>query len=172
MNDRIRSKKSKWPFVLIGALALVAFLIGFFMLRNSRQTTESPELLRDGVRAGSPEFDRLSGDVVVGPPRLNIMERRAHGDRVLEIRSIVTNNSDQIISGLELEAILTNERGDEVGRKVIAPVNRVSTGRPAGELQTALRPGDSIDTLFLIEGVGQGYTDKNVKIQVTGIRVE
>ena len=176
MNDSIKSKKSACSVGLISAAIIGIVSFGLFACGVQSQPGEAnsqpPELLRDALRTGSADFDKLASGVAVGAPRLNTMDRSAHGDRVLEIRSTVQNGTDKVLNGLEMAAVLMDDNGNEIRRTVITPINRVSTGRQAGELQTALRPGDSIDTLFVIDGLDRQFSGRNVKIDVTGIRVE
>jgi hypothetical protein len=178
MNDSTDSKRSRWSVGLVVAAVIAVVFFGLFALRIvqlpswlSATNSEPPQLLRDAIRTGSSDFNRLAAGIMVGPLRLNTITRDAHNDRVLEIRSSIKNGTDEVINGLELAAVL-NEGGKEIRRVVITPINRGSTGRPAGELQTALRPGDSVDALFIIDGLDRQYSENDVKIEVTGMGVE
>ena len=179
MNDSTESKRSQWSVGLVAAAVVAVVFFGLFALRIVQLPTwlfatnsEPPQLLRDAIRAGSPDFDRLAAGMIIGPLRLNTMARNAHGDRVLEVRSAIKNGTDEVINGLELTAVLNDEGGKEMRGVVVTPVNRGSTGRPGGELQTALRPGDSVDALFVIDGLDREYSENDVKVEVTGIRLE
>ena len=163
----------------VGFFAAVVIAVAFFGLsacgvpsQPGVTSSEPPQLLRDAVRNGSPDFERLASGVQISPARLNTIERRAHNDRALEIRSTVTNNTGQIVNGLEMSAALVDENGNELRKTVITPIARDVSARPAGELQTSLRPGDSTDVYFMIDKLDRDFTDKNVRLLVTGIRVD
>ena len=161
----IRELDLRWPIYLLAALITATLLFaGMILYEMSRPATylRIEPRLEGALRPGVVEFEELSGRIVVEQP---VAMEKLHpmNDKVIELTTIVRNNTGRTIRGLEMRGAVFDTQSSLLRERtaVIIPVR-----------QTALEPEEAIGVRILLEGLDPQADHAGVLMEVTGVHVD
>ena len=162
-NERKTGISKALIISIIVAILLVAGVITLLSLRPSKTTIEQTAL--EGVyREGSPEFATLTKRIVIKPDLNRTMESPTGlGDIMMSIPAQITNRTDQTLTTLEVKVGVVNTKGEVIKEKTMLVVPKQ---------QKELPPGESINTIGVVEGFSATDDRANVQWKVTGIKTK
>jgi hypothetical protein len=151
-------------FSLLAGTALLALWLVIERLVEPDQSrpalgVEEKSRLEGAVRAGSPEFEQYRGRIAMGQSQA-IVAHRALGDLVMELTTVVRNDTGRVINGLEMRGIVFDAQG-------FPSLERTAVIIPTQ--QTALEPNEVIKARILLEDVEPEVKRAKVRMEVTGV---
>ena len=164
MIEPVSLHRSTYPAAVIVIIAIALVVAWLFLpaLTRPPATSGGGSLLEGALRADAPEFEKHSERIVIARPAA-IVSERAPGDVVVELKTNIRNETGRRISGLEMHGAVVDAQGTSVGERtaVIIP-----------EQQTALEPGEEMSVRMLIEGISPDAERADVRMEVTGLRLD
>lgn len=148
---------------LLGAAVLVAGAV--YLLSLNPSTEEKREqLLAASYQEGSPEFERLTKDIIVQTDMDNIMQSpTGMGTIMMTIHAKIKNKGDKTITLLETKVSVVDLAGKVVREKKLLIVPNQTE---------KLSPGQTIPVVATVEGFKPDDDRANVRWKVTAIRAE
>lgn len=164
LEPQEKKKGFNWILV-IGSLVGLA-IIGAAVLLLMQQPSMDDQraaILEGSSREGSPEFDRITKDIIISTADDTVQSPNAFGSISMYIHGTIRNKGDRIINGLEINvavvdtfnAVLREER------RLVVPTQRPQLG-----------PGETIDVRLEISGFSPKDDRANIRWKVTAIRAE
>jgi hypothetical protein len=151
---------SRTVIIVVAVIAAVAIAgLFYFLMRASGGGTVEPNL-EGAIRAGSPEFDQYASKIVLDPPEA-YESKRALGDIVMNLQTIVHNFTGRTLSGLEIKGVVVDHQGKPVSQRaaVVIPTR-----------QPELENNRSMAVRVMLEGMTDKDDRANIKMEVTAIR--
>lgn len=153
--------------VLLIALASAAMLVAgavYLLSLSPSREEKSQQLLAESFQEGSPEFERLTKDIIVQTDMDNIMQSpTGMGTIMMTIHAKIRNKGDKTINALETKVGVVDLAGKVVREKKLLIVPNQTE---------KLLPGQTIPIVATIEGFKPDDDRANVRWKVTAIRVE
>ncbi|HJQ32403.1 MAG TPA: hypothetical protein VJ866_09495 [Pyrinomonadaceae bacterium] len=163
----IREPELRWPVILLAAAITSVVVLatgGIIHLAMTRPYAGHvlEQRLDRAIRSESPEFEQLSGLLVV--EQLVAAEApRPLSDLSVELTGTVRNTTGRTVTGLELRGVILDAMSSPVRERTVVVVpNR----------QSALEPGEAINVSILLEGVRPDAERAAHALEVTGLRFE
>ena len=107
--------------IIVAVIAAVGIAALFYVLMRATGGGAVEPTLEGAIRAGSPEFQQYASKIVVDKP-LAYESKRALGDIVMNLQTIVHNFSGRTLSGLEIKGSVVDHEGKP--GKVMSPSPR------------------------------------------------
>jgi len=151
---------SRTVIIVVAVIAAVAIAaLFYFLMRASGGGTAEPNL-EGAIRAGSPEFDQYASKIVLDAPEA-YESKRALGDIVMNLQTIVHNFTGRTLSGLEIKGVVVDHQGKPVSQRaaVVIPTR-----------QPELENNRSMAVRVMLEGMTDKDDRANIKMEVTAIR--
>jgi len=145
--------------IAISAGAVTGLIV--MLIRAPAGTVETPRL-EGALRAGALEFERYRERLVLDKP-VAATSLRATGGVVVELKTIVRNETGHRLHGLEMRGVLTNGQGARLGERVAVIIP---------QQQALLEPGEEIKVHLVVEGVNPDAQHTDARLEVTGLRFE
>jgi flagellar basal body-associated protein FliL len=146
--------------IVVAVIAAVAIAtLFYFLMRASGGGTVEPTL-EGAIRAGSPEFEQYASKIVLDPPEA-YESKRALGDIVMNLQTIVHNFAGKTLTGLEIKGMVVDHQGKPVNQRavVIIPIR-----------QPELENNRSMAVRVMLEGMTAKDDRANIKKEVTGFK--
>ena len=149
--------------LLAGIATLILWLIIAEPVRlDQSQPTpgaEEKSQLEGAVRAGSPEFEQYRDSITMEQSRA-MVAHRTFDDPVIELTTIVRNDTGRAINGLEMRGVAFDAQGLPVREHtaVIVPTQ-----------QTVLEPNEVIKARILLEDISPDVERADIRMEVTGV---
>lgn len=167
----IREPELRWPVILLAAavtsigVLVTAGIIRLAMTRPyARHVLE--QRLDGAIRSESPEFEELSGRLVVEQLVVAAEGPRPLSDLAVELTGTVRNTTGRTVTGLELRGVILDAMSSPVRERTVVVVPT---------RQSALEPGEAINVSILLEGINP-EAERSVPvmpvIEVTGVRFD
>lgn len=147
--------------IVVAVIAAIAIAtLFYFLMRASGGGTVEPQL-EAAIRAGSPEFVQYQSKISLDEPEA-YESKRALGDIVMNLQSIVHNFSGRTLTGLEIKGMVVDHQGKAVNQKtvVVLPNSR------QGELEN----NRSMTVRVMLEGMTDKDDRANIKMEITGFK--
>ncbi len=97
-------------------------------------------LCREGLRAGSPQFEQYKSQIILDEPEAT-EAKRALGDIVMTLQTTVRNLTGKTLTGLEITAAVVDYEGKPVKQRAVLVIPDASSG--AGAEQDDAGAGDA-----------------------------
>jgi hypothetical protein len=153
---KVEKDRSRSVMILSGA-AVLAVIVLIVLVTSFRKAPTRIEMMQ----AGSSDFDSYARFVTV-----NNLDTR-HGERLntkyARILATVQNAGDRVLSGLQLKASVIGLNDEVIREKNITPVP---------DLKAALGPNQSLNIDVSLEPVPDAALIKDMKIEVSGLKLE
>jgi hypothetical protein len=146
--------------IVVAVIAAVAIAsLFYFLMRASGGGTVEPTL-EGAIRAGSPDFEQSASKIVLDPPEA-YESKRALGDIVMNLQTIVHNFSGKTLTGLEIKGMVVDHQGKPVNQRAVVVI---PTRQPE------LENNRSMAVRVMLEGMTDKDDRANVKMEVTGFK--
>jgi hypothetical protein len=143
-------------------LLIFATVAAFYYWQQGQPITLRAERLENGLRAGSPDFDKYRDQLLVEGARATT-STRSLSNIVVELTATIKNRTGRNINGLEIRGILVDRMGSSVGERTVVMI-------PAR--QTVLKPDETVEVLIPLEGIKPDANRSNIRMEITGLKVE
>ena len=146
--------------IVVAVVAAVGIAALFYLLmRASGGGTVDPKL-EGAIRAGSPEFQQFASKIVLDKPEA-YESKRALGDIVMNLQTIVHNFSGRTLSGLEIKGIVVDHQGKPVNQRAVVVI---PTRQPE------LENNRSMSVQVMLEGMTDKDDRANIQMEVSGFK--
>jgi len=147
--------------IVVAVIAAIAIAtLFYFLMKASGGGTVEPQL-EAAIRQGSPEFAQYQSKIVLDEPEA-YESKRALGDIVMNLDSIVHNFSGRTLTGLEIKGIVVDHQGK--------PVNQHSSVVLPNSRQAELENNRSMVVRVRLEGMTDKDDRANIKMEITGFK--
>jgi len=146
-------------FVAIAAAVVIA-LFFYFLMRASSSPAGGDAALQGAIRPGSAEFEQYKEKIVLDAPEAD-EAKRALGDIVMSLHTVVRNFTGKTLSGLEVRAAVVDHQEKAVKERtvVVIPIR-----------QRELGPNKTMTVAIMLEGMTDTDDRANIRMQVTGFK--
>src|SRR4030095_2245792 len=147
--------------IIVAVIAAVAIDVLFYSLMRSVGTGTIEAKLEGAIRAGTPEFEQYASKIVLDKPEA-YESKRALGDIVMNLQTVVHNFSGRTLSGLEINGIVVDHQGKPVNQHaaVVLPNSR----------QVELENNRSMAVRVMLEGMTDKDDRANIQMEITGFK--
>jgi len=146
--------------IVVAVIAAIGIAALFYLLMRATGGGTVEPRLEGAIRAGSPEFEQYASKIVVDKPEA-YESKRALGDIVMNLQSIVHNFSGRTLTGLEIKGVVVDHQGKPVNQRAVVVI---PTRQPELENNRGMQVRVTLD----------GMTDKddraNIQMEVTGFK--
>ena len=143
--------------IVVAVVAAVGIAALFYLLmRASGGGTVDPKL-EGAIRAGSPEFQQFASKIVLDKPEA-YESKRALGDIVMNLQTIVHNFSGRTLSGLEIRGVVVDHQGKSVNQRAVVVI---PTRQPE------LENNRSMSVQVMLEGMTEKDDRANIRMEVS-----
>ena len=155
------SDDSRRTVIIVVAIVAAVAIAGLFylLMRASGGGTVEPTL-EGAIRAGSPEFEQYASKIVLDKPEA-YESKRALGDIVMNLQTVVHNFSGHTLSGLEIKGIVVDHQGNPVNQHaaVVIPTR-----------QAELENNRSMVVVVMLQGMTAKDDRANIRMEVSGFK--
>jgi hypothetical protein len=158
-TDQARSRAILW----VGAAAVL--LLGALVVMMSRPKPETPPVLRNVVRAGTPEFDNYKDKI-----ELEVIDKIVHPNMLgmfqLEVRARLNNRGDRALTGVEVLGKMLDLSDKVIAQNTSIPIPRA---RPQ-----PLKPGESFPFSVKVDAPSKTSESdvKDITIELRGLQFQ
>jgi hypothetical protein len=146
--------------IVVAVIAAIAIAtLFYFLMRASGGGTVEPTL-EGAIRAGSPDFEQYASQIVLDPPDA-YESKRALGDIVMNLQTIVHNFSGKTLTGLEIKGMVVDHQGKPVNQRAVVVI---PTRQPE------LENNRSMAVRVMLEGMTDKDDRANIKMEVSAFR--
>ncbi|MCI0337117.1 MAG: hypothetical protein L0226_06045 [Acidobacteria bacterium] len=159
--DRSAERARSRAFLVIGAIA-VLFILALIMMLSSLRRENLP-MLRNVVRAGSPEFDAYKDKV-----ELEITGKITHPNMIgmfqLEVRAKLHNRGARMLTGVEVLGKMLDMNDKVISSNTSIPIPRIR--------EEPLKPGESLSFSVKVDAPSrvQEHEVKDITIELRGLQ--
>lgn len=149
--------------IIVAVIAAVAIAALFYLLMRATGGGTVEPTLEGAIRSGSPEFAQLQPKIVLDKPEA-YESKRALGDIVMNLQTIVHNFTGRTLTGLEVKGIVVDHQGKPVNQKavVVLPSTRLAE----------LENNRSMAVRVMLEGMTDKDDRANIQMEVTAFKVK
>ena len=156
-------KKVNYTGYIIGAvvgLLIIGSLI-FLATRRPSMEDQAAAVLQGAYRAGSPEFDAITKDIIISTTDKTVESPNAFGSISMFIVGKLRNKGDKLIDGLEVNVAVVDQFNQIVKEKdvLVVPTQQAQVG-----------PGETIPITLSMDGFKKDDDRANIRWKVTAIR--
>jgi hypothetical protein len=146
--------------IVVAVIAAVAIATLFYFLMRATGGGAVEPTLEGAIRAGSPEFEQHASKIVLDPPEA-YESKRALGDIVMNLQTIVHNFTGKTLSGLEIKGMVVDHQGKPVNQRAVVVI---PTRQPE------LENNRSMAVRVMLEGMTDKDDRANIKMEVTAFK--
>ena len=146
--------------IIVAVVAAVAIASLFYVLMRASGGGSVEPTLEGALRPGSPEFEQYASKIVLDKPEA-YESKRALGDIVMNLQTIVHNFTGRTLTGLEIKGIVVDHQGKPVNQHAVVVV---PTRQPE------LENNRSMAVRVMLEGMTDKDDRANIRMEVSGIR--
>jgi len=167
MDSFLEKPKTGNNKVLLGALVvavlLVIAIVGFLVLRPSKQEVVQQQL-EGAVREGTPEFEVLTKRIAIQTDDNNTMESpTGMGTITMFIAGKIRNFTGKTLTGLEIKVTVIDQLNKPVKEKILTVIP---------SQQESLETNQTMFVKVMIEGFSKDDDRALVRWKVTAIKAE
>jgi hypothetical protein len=146
--------------IVVAVIAAIGIAALFYLLMRASGGGSVEPTLEGAIRPGSPEFQQYASKIVVDKPEA-YESKRALGDIVMNLQTIVHNFSGRTLSGLEIKGVVVDHQGKPVNQRAVVVI---PTRQPE------LENNRSMSVRVMLEGMTDKDDRANIQMEVTGFR--
>lgn len=146
--------------IVVAVVAAIGIAALFYLLMRASGGGTVEPALEGAIRAGSPEFEQYASKIVVDRPEA-YESKRALGDIVMNLQSIVHNFSGRTLTGLEIKGVVVDHQGKPVNQRAVVVI---PTKQPE------LENNRSMAVRVMLEGMTDKDDRANIQMEVTGFK--
>jgi hypothetical protein len=146
--------------IVVAVIAALAIAVLFYLLMRASGGGTVEPTLQGAIREGSPEFAQYQSKIVLDPPEA-YESKRALGDIVMNLQTIVHNFSGRTLTGLEIKGIVVDHQGKPVNQKAVVVIPT---------RQAELDNNRSMAVRVMLEGMTDKDDRANIKMEVTAFK--
>jgi hypothetical protein len=153
---------SRKIIIIVAIVAAIVLATLFYLLmRASSGPPPSDPVLQGAIRSGSPEWNEYAPKIVLDAPEAT-EAKRALGDIVMNLQTIVRNFTGRTLSGLEVKGSVVNHQGQPVRERTVVAI-------PISQ-QPELEPNRTMLVNIRLEGMSDADDRANIKMEITGFK--
>ena len=146
--------------IVVAVVAAIGIAALFYLLMRASGGGTVEPTLEGAIRAGSPEFEQYASKIVVDRPEA-YESKRALGDIVMNLQSIVHNFSGRTLTGLEIKGVVVDHQGKPVNQRAVVVI---PTKQPE------LENNRSMAVRVMLEGMTDKDDRADIHMEVTGFK--
>ena len=146
--------------IVVAVIAAIGIAALFYLLMRASGGGTVEPTLEGAIRAGSPEFEQYASKIVVDRPEA-YESKRALGDIVMNLQSIVHNFSGRTLTGLEIKGVVVDHQGKPVNQRAVVVI---PTKQPE------LENNRSMAVRVMLEGMTDKDDRADIHMEVTGFK--
>ena len=146
--------------IVVAVVAAIGIAALFYLLMRASGGGTVEPTLEGAIRAGSPEFEQYASKIVVDRPEA-YESKRALGDIVMNLQTIVHNFSGRTLSGLEIKGVVVDHQGKPVNQRAVVVI---PTRQPE------LENNRSMAVRVMLEGMTDKDDRADIQMEVTGFK--
>ena len=146
--------------IVVAVIAAIGIAALFYLLMRASGGGTVEPTLEGAIRAGSPEFEQYASKIVVDKPEA-YESKRALGDIVMNLQSIVHNFSGRTLTGLEIKGVVVDHQGKPVNQRAVVVI---PTRQPE------LDNNRSMAVRVMLEGMTDKDDRADIRMEVTGFK--
>lgn len=146
--------------IVVAVVAAIGIAALFYLLMRASGGGTVEPTLEGAIRAGSPEFEQYASKIVVDRPEA-YESKRALGDIVMNLQSIVHNFSGRTLTGLEIKGVVVDHQGKPVNQRAVVVIPTK---------QAELENNRSMAVRVMLEGMTDKDDRANIQMEVTGFK--
>jgi hypothetical protein len=146
--------------IVVAVIAAVAIAALFYLLMRASGGGTVDVKLEGAIRAGSPEFQQYASKIVLDKPEA-YESKRALGDVVMNLQTVVHNFTGRTLSGLEIKGVVVDHQGKPVNQRAIVVI---PTRQPELENNRSMAVG------VMLEGMTDKDDRANIQMEVTAFK--
>jgi len=146
--------------IVVAVIAAIGIAALFYLLMRASGGGTVEPTLEGAIRKGSPEFEQYASKIVVDKPEA-YESKRALGDIVMNLQSIVHNFSGRTLTGLEIKGVVVDHQGKPVNQRAVVVI---PTKQPE------LENNRSMAVRVMLEGMTDKDDRADIRMEVTGFK--
>jgi hypothetical protein len=146
--------------IVVAVIAAIGIAALFYVLMRATGGGSIDPTLEGAIRSGSPEFEQYASKIVVDKPEA-YESKRALGDIVMNLQTIVHNFSGRTLSGLEIKGVVVDHQGKPVNQRAVVVIPT---------RQAELENNRSMAVRVMLEGMTDKDDRANIRMEVTGFK--
>jgi hypothetical protein len=146
--------------IVVAVIAAIAIAALFYLLMKASGGGAVEPTLEGAIREGSAEFTQYQSKIILDPPEA-YESKRALGDIVMNLQTIVHNFSGRTITGLEIRGIVVDHQGKAVNQRAVVVIPT---------RQAELENNRSMAVRVMLEGMTEKDDRANIKMEVTAFK--
>ena len=161
--DRRNEANESNRTLIIGAAVVAAIVIAavfYVLMRVGSGGNTTGDTLQGAIRAGSPQFEEYKSKIVLDDPEAT-EAKRALGDIVMTLSTVVRNLTGKTLNGLEIRAAVVDYEGKPVKERTVIVI-------PAR--QAELLPNKTLPVNITLDGMKDTDARANIKMEVVGFK--
>jgi hypothetical protein len=147
--------------IVVAVIAAIAIATLFYFLMKATGGGSVEPQLEAAIRQGSPEFAQYQSKIVLDEPEA-YESKRALGDIVMNLDSIVHNFSGRTLTGLELKGMVVDHQGKPVNQRTLVVLPNIR--------QAELDNNRSMTVRVTLEGMTDKDDRANIKMEITAFK--
>jgi hypothetical protein len=146
--------------IVVAVIAAIGIAALFYLLMRASGGGTVEPTLEGAIRAGSPEFEQYASKIMVDKPEA-YESKRALGDIVMNLQSIVHNFSGRTLTGLEIKGVVVDHQGKPVNQRAVVVI---PTRQPE------LDNNRSMAVRVMLEGMTDKDDRADIRMEITGFK--
>lgn len=146
--------------IVVAVIAAVAIAGLFYLLMRATGGGTVEPMLEGAIRSGSPEFAQNHAKIVLDKPEA-YESKRALGDIVMNLQTVVHNFTGRTLNGLEVKGIVVDHQGKPVNQRAVVVIPT---------RQAELENNRSIAVRVMLEGMTDKDDRANIQMEVTAFK--
>jgi len=146
--------------IVVAVIAAIAIATLFYFLMKASGGGAVEPTLEGAIREGSAEFAQYQSKIILDPPEA-YESKRALGDIVMNLQTIVHNFSGRTLTGLEIRGIVVDHQGKAVNQRAVVVIPT---------RQAELENNRSMAVRVMLEGMTEKDDRANIKMEVTAFK--
>jgi hypothetical protein len=161
--DVARDDSRRTIIIVVAVVAAAAIgILFYFLMRASGTGTPVQATLPNAIRPGSAEWNEYAPKLVRDEPEA-FESKRALGDTVMTLRTVVRNFTGRTVDGLEVKGSVVDHQGKPVKEKTVVVI---PTRQPE------LGPNKTIQAEVTMDGFKDTDDRANIQMEITGFRLK
>jgi hypothetical protein len=146
--------------IIVGVVVVLGIVAIVLLVRPGQDSGAGTTTLQGAIRPGTADWEQYKAKVILDEPEAD-EAKRALGDIVMSVHSIVRNFTGKTINGLEVRAAVVDHQGKAVKERtvVVIPIK-----------QSELAPNKTMMVQVMLEGMTETDDRANIRMEVTGFK--
>jgi hypothetical protein len=146
--------------IVVAVVAAIGIAALFYLLMRASGGGTVEPTLQGAIRPGSPEWEQYASKIVLDKPEA-YESKRALGDIVMNLQTVVHNFTGHTLTGLEIKGIVVDHQGKPVNQRAVVVI---PTRQPE------LENNRSMAVRVMLEGMTEKDDRANIKMEVSAFK--